>query len=408
MKTSLRLRFGAQVCAFFFASTMSIFAQGGLTPPGAPAPTMKTLDQIEPRMPLAGGTTPIIVSQSGSYYLTGNVSITAGSSSNGINIYVSNVTIDLNGFELAGSGATSGVGVVIAGGESNVTIRNGTIRNWGSHGINGSGNSKVRTENLRVLNNGGNGILADVNAEVVNCVAESNVGVGIKVLDNSIVKDSQAVATTGTNAVGISVGATGVITGCIARGNSADGIFTGDSCTVTASTSVSNLNGFNITNHCTIIGCTAVSNSNVGIFPSDNCTIKDCTATLNVVGINAASSNGSLIANCVASQNKGDGIRVLSHCLIISNDVSANTNGGAGVNTIGTQNRIDSNHCIGNASYGIRSSGATADYIMRNTCFGNGGAVSGTATANYSPKSGIFFGALSNLNDAGVSPWANF
>src|SRR5471030_2422790 len=40
------LRFGALVCIPFFASIISVFAQGNLIPPGAPAPTMKSLDQI--------------------------------------------------------------------------------------------------------------------------------------------------------------------------------------------------------------------------------------------------------------------------------------------------------------------------------------------------------------------------
>jgi hypothetical protein len=31
----------------------SLSAQGSLTPPGAPAPTMKTLTQIEPRTPIS-------------------------------------------------------------------------------------------------------------------------------------------------------------------------------------------------------------------------------------------------------------------------------------------------------------------------------------------------------------------
>src|SRR5262245_46218450 len=33
-------------------------AQGALTPPGAPAPTMKTLDQLEPRIPINATNTP--------------------------------------------------------------------------------------------------------------------------------------------------------------------------------------------------------------------------------------------------------------------------------------------------------------------------------------------------------------
>lgn len=48
------------------------FAQGSLTPPpGAPAPTMITLQQIEPRTPISS--VPFTITTPGSYYLTTNL-----------------------------------------------------------------------------------------------------------------------------------------------------------------------------------------------------------------------------------------------------------------------------------------------------------------------------------------------
>ena len=65
-------------------------AQGSLTPPGAPAPAMKMLDQIEARTPINATATPgdasnqFIISAGGSYYLTAN--ITGVSGKNGMSI----------------------------------------------------------------------------------------------------------------------------------------------------------------------------------------------------------------------------------------------------------------------------------------------------------------------------------
>src|SRR5436190_2248196 len=76
------------------------FAQGSLTPPGAPAPTMKTLDEIdaklEKRTPISS--VPFTISASGSYYLTGNLAVTTGTA---ITISADNVTLDLNGFTIS-------------------------------------------------------------------------------------------------------------------------------------------------------------------------------------------------------------------------------------------------------------------------------------------------------------------
>ena len=108
----------------------TVFAQGSLTPPGAPAPTMKSLDQVEPRTPISS--IPFTIMVPGVYYLTTSLS----NSSNGILIGTNDVTLDLMGFTLTGDGS-GGLHTGIDIGNSatlqrqRVVVRNGTIRNFG-------------------------------------------------------------------------------------------------------------------------------------------------------------------------------------------------------------------------------------------------------------------------------------
>src|SRR5438105_9353803 len=108
LSSRLRRGYGAAGCILLFISafqlvSVSAFPQGSLTPPGAPAPTMKSLDQIEARKPLPGGTAAITISQPGSYYLTGNLSVASG---DGITISVDKVALDLNGFTISSNAAS--------------------------------------------------------------------------------------------------------------------------------------------------------------------------------------------------------------------------------------------------------------------------------------------------------------
>ena len=111
-------------------------AQGSLTPPGAPAATMKTLDQLEPRTPIAS--LPYTISTPGSYYLTTNLTTTV---SNAIIIAASGVTLDLKGFTIystVANAANGGYAIMLAGGVSDVTISHGHIVGGVTNNVSGS------------------------------------------------------------------------------------------------------------------------------------------------------------------------------------------------------------------------------------------------------------------------------
>lgn len=119
---------------------------GPLDPPIGPvSSTGKTLTEVEPRIAINGVNTPgdndstpslYKITQPGSYYLTGNV--TGVINKSGIEIAASNVTLDLNGFELVGVTGTASVHGIYATptGLANVSVRNGSVRNRGGYGVN--------------------------------------------------------------------------------------------------------------------------------------------------------------------------------------------------------------------------------------------------------------------------------
>jgi len=118
-----------------------VVAQGSFTPPpGAPGPVMRSLDQVEARTPITNTTSLVTISQPGSYYLTGNLTVSTG---NGIVIATNGVTLDLNGFTIRSTSPTpSGSGVLISD-VINVLIKNGfiqgTVTNNGSNVYSGGG-----------------------------------------------------------------------------------------------------------------------------------------------------------------------------------------------------------------------------------------------------------------------------
>ena len=159
------------------------YAQGSLTPTNAPAPSMKTLDQIEPRTPIPA--LPYTVETPGAYYLTGPLN----STNTGITIASSDVTIDLMGFTIRGSQNPNHPGIQAVGGEDvmlrNIVIRNGGVAQFGvglriANTQSGSVRDVIVHQNFAegiVLANNGNGVCTDITVE--NCTITDNNGAGV-------------------------------------------------------------------------------------------------------------------------------------------------------------------------------------------------------------------------------------
>ena len=137
--------------------------------------------------------------------LAGDLTGTAGS--NGILITADNVTIDLAGHALVGIAGTLD-GVLVTGVHANISVRNGSVRDWDGDGVDTSAATLGSISDVQVLSNGvgvrsgtemminkvtsrGNsstGILAEGACQVIDCIASTNGNNGIVVGDSSTVE----------------------------------------------------------------------------------------------------------------------------------------------------------------------------------------------------------------------------
>lgn len=220
---------------------------------------------------------PFVITSPGLYYLPNNLT-SSGTTNNAITVGADDVTIDLMGFCLTGPGKGSGPnnnGIIVAAGQKNVEIRNGSIKAFGLDGIQSQSDcTSIRVVGIRVRDTGGWGINLHGNDQLVMDCAVNMGAYGIYVGFSSLVKGSQVVGSVG-GGIFISGGSTAV--GNTLRGN-AYGIIADFGTSVTDNTvSVNSLGGIYTYDKCTITRNTAFNNTGTGIYTGTYCTITNNT-----------------------------------------------------------------------------------------------------------------------------------
>jgi nitrous oxidase accessory protein NosD len=290
---------------------------------------------------------PVLIASAGSYRLTGN--LVAPASTTAISISAADVTLDLNGFSISGSGTVNFDGVSVMP-TANVELRNGTIRDFPGYGIQAGGCSGCRLMNMRLLDNGEGGAYMGPNSLIRGCTASGNASIGLYAETSSSFINNVA-HDNGVAGVFLHGLGGGLIEGNVSYNNSGDGITAFDPSAVVRNNSSS-------------------ANTNHGI----------------------ASSGGTVVGN-TSSGNGADGIHIADFAARVQGNRSTG-NGDDGIQSNGVSGvSITENVATGN-SYGI--------YIDADTTVG-GNTTTGNTTSNLIGGPGIRI-ACSNVGGAQACP----
>ncbi len=327
-------------------------------------------NHLEDRIPI--DSLPYNISVAGSYYVTSDLS-----GSVGINISVSNVTLDLNGYAVRGTVGNTSEGIEVTAAFTNIVIRNGSVTSWGKEGIKAVSATGSSFTGLQIISNSLDGIAAG-NNNIASFVVAANNGFD-----------------------GIDFGESALLQHCTAANNLNDGIEAdGGSSLLHCTARDNSQHGIRTTGPTIISLCNASENNNHGFSCGAGSTVHQNTSANNTFDgfylFSATMASGN-----VAKSNGNHGFEWLNDCVMQSN--TSSLNGYSGFSTTYPGGKIDDNTSSANAHHGFNIQVAGGCQITRNTTSGNGinafNVLGGNAFAT------VITAATINSN---TNPFANF
>jgi hypothetical protein len=390
----------------------SAVSGGPLTPPAGPVtPTNKTLQQVEPRTPIDSlpGTAVSMykITQPGSYYLTGNISLAAGKTTC-IEVAADGVTIDLSGFTLNGLN-TNGTTAIRAEDKffaDGVRVHNGHITDWGT-GIDGAGFTGLAVDSVRFTFCDSYGLDGGRGAVVTGCSALV-CGAGFYLRAGGSISDSASMfcgngidlgdggsatncsAATCTYGVYMNVGSTA--RGCTASDCALSGFRGDDRNTLVDCTVSLGGDGIDIGQASRITGCHVGGGTGLGIGVSHGSTVERCT-------VNGQSLRGIIAGDkCSIRDNNiefcgGVGVHVVGLSTMVSGNNVQRCQLDIGILIEGDDNQLEMNRVEGSGLEGIKVVG-TRNLVIRNRVCASARTTGGLTYFDYNVPAGNHAGSL--------------
>lgn len=335
----------------------------------------------DPRTPISA--IPLTINQPGSYYLTQNLTNTT-TNGDGIRIDVDDVTLDLNGYTLSGGTGSSDDGIVVLGSHENIYIKNGTVRDWNGDGINALNADASIFENLHAENNGGDGVVADFGAIILNCTSSGNGLDGLEGDDGTIIKNSTA---SGNDDNGIQTSEGSIAIGNSSANNGTDGVdIAAGSVAVNNSASGNVTFGFDLALGSLAHNNSAYANGSNGF---------DIASASQIMG-NSAKANG--FGYTSTSTSSREGYRTFANAYLINNVAEGNSEDGFHIAS--TDTYLDGNYAFGNGEYGIIATSSGSFFISH--------SAAGNTTGQFSIVTTSAYGQILTGTATTDQPFANF